>query len=55
MNTFKLIENWVNKKLRCERCLTTKSVKYEYKSKYFCNKCIVKEIKNRDLNSIKKA
>ena len=40
----KVIENWAAKKLVCNKCGTTKSVKWTNKDKIFCNKCIIEEV-----------
>lgn len=40
----KIISNWQDKNLICACCGSTKSVKYEYNSKNYCNRCVLKDI-----------
>lgn len=44
----KYISNWQNKDLVCACCGNTKSVKYEYNGKTYCNGCILR-VENSEL------
>lgn len=38
----KIIKDWFDKKLTCNKCGADKSVKYQSKDgKYYCNGCII--------------